>query len=354
MDRRRFIKAGAIAGGLAISLGLPEKLQGKSHEIYTDTYSDVFSAAREPILRINSGDTVRTRTLDAAGRDYKGVPHAPDPFGNPGLSNAVTGPFYIEGASFGDSLQIHLDKVRLNRNWGYTNYRLMPNSLNPNTLEHLYKDYYKPDAVWPGRANLIPWDLDIERGVANPRLLHRSGMRFNLPVRPMLGCIGVAAPADNSGTADISGSWGGNMDYNDVVEDATLYFPVYHTGAYFYLGDGHARQGDGEGLGMGIETSMDVEFTATVLKGKELTIPRLANEQYIVSIASQAEWNSNLDLGIQAANSDMIRWLMREYKLTQPEAHLLIGMVIQYKVVTYFGSVAGMIPKRYLPSRQLS
>jgi hypothetical protein len=60
-------------------------------------------------------------------------------------------------------------------------------------------------------------DLDIERGVANPRLLSGAGMKFDLLVRPMLGCIGVAGPGDNAGTADISGSWGGNMEYNDAM-----------------------------------------------------------------------------------------------------------------------------------------
>jgi len=139
------------------------------------------------------------------------------------------------------------------------------------------------------------------------------------------------------------------MDYNDVVEGATLRFPVYHEGAYFYVGDGHALQGDGEGLGMGIETSMDVQFTVKVLKGMRLSMPRLINATHIVSISSQPEWNSNLDRGLQDANSDMIQWLTGEYGLTLPEAHLLLGTVVQHKVVTYSGSAVAMIERKYLP-----
>lgn len=246
---------------------------------------------------------------------------------------------------------MHLDKVRLNRNWGYTNYRLLTTIIIPGTIEGLYKDYYKMDAVWPGQANMIPWDLDLQRGVANPRLLQSSGMKFDLPIKPMLGCIGVAAPGEDVGTADISGTWGGNMDYNDVVEGATLYFPVYHKGGYFYIGDGHALQGDGEGLGMGIETSLDVQFTVRVLKGMRIALPRLVNDDYIVAIASQPEYRSNLDLGLQEANTEMINWLTSEYKLTQPETHLLLGMEVRHKIVTYFGTVTAMIPKRCLPRR---
>ncbi len=80
-------------------------------------------------------------------------------------------------------------------------------------------------------------------------------------------------------------------------------------------------------------------------------MPRLVNDDYIITIASQPEWRSNLDLGLQAANSEMITWLTSEYKLTQPEAHLLMGMEVRHKIATYFGTVTAMIPKSCLPHR---
>jgi acetamidase/formamidase len=108
-------------------------------------------------------------------------------------------------------------------------------------------------------------------------------------------------------------------------------------------------QGDGEGLGTGVETSLDVQFTVKVHKGKRLSIPRLVNDDYIVSIASQPEFRSNMDIGVRTANSDMIQWLTSEYGLTPPEAHLLMGTVVQHKIVTYFGTIATLIPRKYLP-----
>jgi len=321
----------------------------ETHEIYPETYSPVFSAFREPVLHIKSEDTVITKTWDAFGQDDKDVRHVEHPFAYPPLRNALMGPFCIEGSDYGDTLEVHLDKVRLNRNWGWSGYRLSTAYLNPHSIDGLYRDSYKAGAVRPERDNLIPWNLDLARGVASPRLLETSGTKLELPVKPMLGCIGVAPPGDEVQTSGVSGSYGGNMDYNDIVEGVTLYLPIYHKGAYFYLGDGHALQGDGEGLGSGIETSLDVQFTVRVHKGQRLDLPRLVNSDYIISIASQPEFSSSLDLALQKANSDMIQWLTSEYRLTQPEAHLLIGTVVVHKIITYSGSVATMIPRRYLP-----
>jgi len=330
---------------LALLSCLPTKngLLAETHEIYPETYSRVFSAFKEPVLRIKSGDTVITKTWDAFGEDDKNVRHVENPFAYPELRNALMGPFYIEDTDYGDALEVHLDKIRLNRNWGWSGYQLSQAYLDPHSINGLYQNSYRMGAVRPERDNLIPWDLDLGRNVASPRLLRSSAMKFDLPVRPMLGCIGVAPPGEEVQTSGPSGSYGGNMDYNDVVEGATLYLPVYRKGAYFYIGDGHALQGTG------IETSLDVQFTVKVRKGQHLGLPRLVNADYIVSIASQPEFSSNLDLGLQRANSDMVRWLTTEYKLTQPEAHLLIGTVARHKIVTFHGTVATLIPRKYLP-----
>jgi amidase len=321
----------------------------ETHKIFPERHSRVFSASKEPVLRIKSGDTVITRTWDSGGQDYKGVRHIQHPYVYPESGNPLMGPFYIGGAEYGDALEVHLDKVRLNRNWGYTSYRLNPGALNSG--ENLYPNVYKMGALRPQRADLIPWDLDLERGVANPRLLQRSGFKFDIPVRPMLGCIGVAPPGEEVQTSGPSSTHGGNMDYNDSVEGVTLFLPVYHKGAYFYIGDGHAVQGDGEGLGSGVETSLDVQFTVKVHKGKRLSIPRLINDEYLVSIGSQPEFRSSMDFGLRMANSDMIRWLTTEYGLTDPEAHLLMGTVVQHKIATYFGTIATLIPRKYLTKR---
>src|SRR5690349_15455832 len=120
------------------------------------TYYRTFSHTNPVFKKIRPGEVVSTQTLDSSGRDLHGEVRHADP-GNP-----LTGPFFIEGAEQGDAILVHLRKVRLNRNWGYTGYRLLLDALEPAAIEHLYANKYKADAVIPGRANIVRWDLDLK------------------------------------------------------------------------------------------------------------------------------------------------------------------------------------------------
>jgi acetamidase/formamidase len=147
----------------------------------------------------------------------------------------------------------------------------------------------------------------------------------------MLGCVGVAAQGDFGPSSGISGPYGGNMDYNQIVEGTTVVLPVYHPGALLFIGDGHALQGDGEPIGNGVETSMDVEFTVEVRKRAGLSTPRLETPEFLASIGSQPEFVSPLDRALQIATSDMVEWLVRDYKLEPWAAHLLVGYQGKYE-----------------------
>ncbi|HEX2474704.1 MAG TPA: acetamidase/formamidase family protein, partial [Lacipirellulaceae bacterium] len=129
----------------------------------------------------------------------------------------------------------------------------------------------------------------------------------------------------------------------------TVLLPVYHPGALLFIGDGHALQGDGEPMGTGVETSMDVEFTVDLRKKGGLTGPRAETAEHIISIGSQPEFVSSLNRALQMATSDMVAWLTNEYKLEPWAAHLLIGYQGRYDVVTVAGTMALKIPKKLLP-----
>jgi acetamidase/formamidase len=73
-------------------------LPAETHTIYPDHHSRVFSATKEPVLKIRSGDTVITRTWDSGGQDHLGVRHIQHPYVYPESGNPLMGPFYIEGA----------------------------------------------------------------------------------------------------------------------------------------------------------------------------------------------------------------------------------------------------------------
>jgi amidase len=320
-------------------------LSAQRIEVQPSVYYRTFSHSHPILKRIEPGQHVFTRTLDSGGQDEKSEHRHPVP-GNP-----LNGPFYIEGAEPGDAIEVQFHQVRLNRNWGYSAYRLGLFSLTPESIEGLYSGNYKPDLIRKGRSNIVPWDIDLEHNTVRLREPSSAIIKLEFPTRPMLGCVGVAPAGDFAPTSTPAGSYGGNLDYNRIGEGASVILPVSHAGAYLFLGDGHAIQADGEPTGTGVETSMDVEFSVRVLKNSDVTAPRVITSDAIISIGSQPEFASSLDRALQMATSDMVRWLTKEYGLETWAAHLLIGAQGKYEVVTVAGSMALVIPKKYLPAR---
>jgi acetamidase/formamidase len=123
------------------------------------------------------------------------------------------------------------------------------------------------------------WRLDRERMTGTLDLPGSTLKSVTVPLRPMLGRVAVAPEGEMSYDGLWPGPFGGNLDDSDVREGATLYLPVFHPGALFYFGDGHALQGDGEVCGSGLETSMDVAFrSASEEEGHQW--PRLEDAEH--------------------------------------------------------------------------
>ena len=324
-----------------ITLLFAPSLFAQSTPSIPQSYYRTFSHTNPVFQRIKPGQVVNTRTIDSGGQNERNEQVSPP--GNP-----LTGPFYIEGAEAGDAIVVRLRKVRLNRNWGYTAYRLGLFSVTPESVEGSYPNHYKPDLVRKGRDNIVPWDIDIARGTVRLREPASSKVKLEFPARPMLGCIGVAAPGDFAPTSGPSGNYGGNLDYNEIGEGAAVILPVFHPGALLFLGDAHALMADGEPTGTGVETSMDVEFSVELRKKAEVSGPRVETGDYLISIGAQPEFVSSLDRALQLATSDMVHWLVAEYKLEPWAAHQLIGAVGKYDVVTVAGSMALRVPRKYL------
>ena len=92
-------------------------LGAETHQVVPATYYRTFAHTNAVFKRIQPGDVVVTKTLDSGGQDFRGEQVSPG-------SNPLTGPFYVEGAEAGDAVVVKLTKVRLNRNWGWSGYRL--------------------------------------------------------------------------------------------------------------------------------------------------------------------------------------------------------------------------------------
>ncbi|MCU1274740.1 MAG: Acetamidase/Formamidase [Bryobacterales bacterium] len=332
-----------VCGAAVLSVG-PALAADGVRQIFGREYYHTFSHTNPVLDHIQPDEIVFTRTLDSGGQDEKSE-HRSQP------SNPLTGPFYVDGAEPGDELIVHFRKVRLNRNWGYSAWRLALISLEPEYVEKIYSSKYKADLVRKGRDNLVPWDIDLARATVHLREPASKRVPLEFPARPMLGCVGVAAPGDFSPTSGPAGSYGGNLDYNEIGEGATVMLPVYHRGGLFFVGDGHALMADGESTGTGIETSMDVEFSVSVRKNAKLSGPRVETAEYLISVGAQPEFESSLDRALQLATTDMVNWLTTDYQLEPWAAHMLVGFIGKYDVVTVQGTMAVKIPKRYLPAR---
>lgn len=294
------------------------------HNFTPTTFYRQFSPLTAPVLHIQPGDTVHTTTVDAGGTDEKGIRRVVG--GNP-----ETGPFYIETAEPGDTLVVHLNRVRLNRDWAISDDDLVPRAVDTEWSVKM-KDAGKS----------IRWHLDRARGVATVERPGEHLKDYSVPLRPMLGCVATAPPpaAAAPGTGD-SGQYGGNMDFNENIEGATIYLPVSTPGAFLYLGDGHALQGDGELNGNALETSMDVEFTVDVIPDKRVPGPRVESATHIMAMGL----DGSIDDAFRDATVNMAGWLTEKYGLTPTEVAELLGSTAEYKVSEVADRNAGVVLK---------
>jgi amidase len=291
----------------------PARTSSPATHVFAPThYYRQFSGSAEPVLRINPGDTVKTKCVDAGGVDENGAhqSHGGDP---------LTGPFYVEGAVPGDTLAITLNRVRLNRD--------SASIYNDTVVGSAVGPYYFRDLKRVENFD-SSWKLDRASGTAKLAKPTDHLRNLRVPLRPMLGCIGVAPSNRQAYRSGNLGSFGGNMDYSQLKEGTTIYLPVAQMGALLYLGDGHAAQGDGELTGDALETSMDVEFTVDLIQGKSLGQPRFENAEYMM-VSGIA---GSLTQALREATTGLSRWLEDTYKLSPGEIAMLLGSSMRYDI----------------------
>ena len=296
----------------------------QTHEFTPTVFRRQFSSEYEPVLTVNPGDTIHTTTVDAGGYDSTGTPRSLG--GNP-----QTGPFYITGAKPGDVIAVHIRKLRLNRDWAISTDAIVDRA-NPPGLASKRHD----------RGSQIKWHIDLVNGTASPEKPGPHMTQYSVPVKPMLGCIAVATgpggPAPRTGD---SGNFGGNMDFNEVTEGATLYLPVNVPGALLYFGDGHALQGDGETTGDALETSMDVTLTVDIAQTMPVRGPFLETDTHIMAIGL----DGSIDTAFQDATERMENYLARKYSLTPQEFAVVLGSAAEFKVSEAADRNAGVVLK---------
>jgi amidase len=296
---------------LALLLLTPRIAATETHRFIPERFYNTFSFAHPPALRIKPGDKVITKTIDASGADWDGRSVASGP-------NPQTGPFYIEGAEPGDVVVVAIEKIETNRATAWSASLLAPYAADPASLATRIDR----------EPRRVTWNIDKSRGVARLDAPDVKPAGIELPLRPMLGCVGVAPARKEAIATSTPGSFGGNMDYAGLTSGVKVMLPVYEPGALLFIGDGHARQGEGEIAGTGLETSMDVEFSVELVKKKTIGWPRLENDTYLMVLGSARP----LLQAFQHATSEMQRWLMADYDFSERGASIFMGQALEYEI----------------------
>lgn len=108
-------------------------------------------------------------------------------------------------------LFIKFHRIRLNRDSAGSGDRIVPSAVEPG---------YYPSAKFDDKFS-SEWKLDREAGLGTLAKPTDRLKNFKVKLQPMLGCVAVAPPMNQSYRAEWLGSWGGNMDYNDTRWKAT-------------------------------------------------------------------------------------------------------------------------------------
>jgi acetamidase/formamidase len=301
-----------------------------------------FDAAYPPVLTINSGDTVTLECLSAGGAEMMPAPESgfaiPPAFdaifaANPPRmgGHIVTGPVAVAGSEPGDMLEVRIDRIEFGAQWGFCGFRPLFGTL-PEDFPERYLSHIPIDPV--RRICRLPWGTE-------------------LPLSPFFGVMGVAPPAE-WGTISTKEprAHGGNLDNKELTEGATLFLPVFTSGANFSAGDGHGVQGDGEVCINALETCLTGTFTLVLHKGGGrrdplLRFPRAETRTHWISMGM----HEDLDVAMKQAVREMIGLITGRTNLSRQQAYQFCSLAVDFHVTqTVNGEkgVHGLLRKRWL------
>lgn len=307
-------------------------------------YEPAFSTVKfdfgpsDPVARLASGDMLETDTLNCTAA-CAGLPA--DKLELAKNSNLLTGPFYVEGAEPGDALAIEFLELRPN---GDGEGGIAPGfgAINPTN--------YTAMLNVPLERRNWTYPIDSAGGTAT-FTAHDTNFSVKIPLRPFLGCVGVAPALGESRSSLVPAEFGGNMDASESSPGNILFLPVNVSGALLYLGDGHAAMGDGEIGGTAIEVPMHVQVRVRVLKGQRIEWPRWESRSELMAAGIYRP----LDDCLRIAFTQLVHWIHSDYGLSELDAYELLSKVATIHVAEMVDPnyvVVAKIEKRYLPPKR--
>lgn len=283
-------------------------------------YAYVFSTYSPPIARVKPGEIVQFFTEDAFEGAVKTEKDVPSKVRGAWV-NPQVGPIYIEDATPGDTLAIHILDIQPGREYGWSSLGENFGGLvaNPNT----------PMLNPPLKEKM--WIYKYQ----NEMMVHNEWLKFEW--EPFIGTI-ATAPAREAIRSDYPFCQGGNMDVRDVKPGNILYLPVSVQGGYFFAGDCHAKQGDGEVCGAAIEVAGIVTLKFEVLKNMPIKNPRIESQEEIMCVGSAKP----MEEAARIAYIELLSWMvelgwekMEAYQCMSHEVQMCVGNIVnpQYSMV---------------------
>lgn len=305
-------------------------------EVKPKSYSYVFSPYIELMARVRLGEKVILYTNDAFESRIKTEADLPSKaLATAKFLNPQTGPIFVEGTKPGDTLSVHIENIEPTRDFAVSCFIPYFGGLTSTPLTRFLHDPL-PEKTWIWR---------LQEGIEG-RYLVSNDLRVRVPWDPFMGTFGVA-PELEAISSLTPGCFGGNMDVPDVKPGNTVYLPVFNSGAFFFTGDCHANQGQGEVCGVALEITAKLTIWFDVIKGKKIEWPRIEPERAIMVVGSARP----MEDAARIAYAELILWLEQDFRFSRWEAYELLTQVGELYVgnmvdTTY--SIVASIAKKYL------
>lgn len=259
-----------------------------------------FDCRDSPVVTIEPPENLLVETLDTRCGELRTEQDVfrttPDFSSLIPKSNPATGPIEVKGAQPGDAVVVRIEDILLDKR-GFV--LIKPNC---GIIDDMVSDPV---------AKILP----VEDGYVH----FSHGIR--LQIRPMVGVMGTA-PQHGTPATEKVGKWGGNIDNKRITKGAQVFLPVFVDGALLYMGDVHARMGDAEATGTGVEIGAKVRVRIDLVKNAHINYPYIETDELMVTMGT----GSGFYKAARIAVEEMISRLVEREGISHQEAYMLISI----------------------------
>ncbi|MCR8843872.1 acetamidase/formamidase family protein [Paenibacillus sp. SC116] len=272
---------------------------------------------KSPVIYANHGDHILVETMNAFSKETDTGEELNQVI-NKGYHHPFTGPIYINHVQPGMTVAVKIENIELSA-FGYTCI-----SRSSGVLKGLFQGRnYKKLFLQTGM-------IDFEN--------------MNLQTIPSLGGIGLADPSGTRNGATCP--HGGNLDFRQMVAGSVVYLPAAVEGGLLYMGDLHARQGDGELSGIALEASGRVHVSLSMLS-RSIPCPIIHSSDHILI----AGYGDTFEDAAKMAVSMAVSIVAHAKQLQDVDAYILLGFSAHLIIGHFTGrikSAAVQIPHEVL------